>query len=126
MGLGISLWKGGHLEEGIQELHKAVKEPSFQELDSRQGLRIRIHLARALIDAGRLDEAETQVWLANDLVPEDGLVYHGLAEVRLAKGRKKEARELAELAFERGCPLTPELRNAVGFKDKTLDEGGEQ
>jgi tetratricopeptide (TPR) repeat protein len=108
-GLGTALWRGGKVDEGIEALGAAV-EGLPQRAD------MRLELARALYARRRLDDAAAQAEAALKIDPEDGVVYHVLAEIRLAQGDRDAAAKLAQEAIARRCQLSAELKEKLAAK----------
>ncbi|MCZ7546116.1 MAG: tetratricopeptide repeat protein [Anaerolineae bacterium] len=74
---------------------------------------IRTALAEALVECGRLDEAERQFHAAAALAPEDARIAMGLARLALARGAPEQAAQIARAALERN-PGNGALHDALG------------
>lgn len=118
-GLGIALWHGGRLEEGIEHLRAAVKA-----LPRR--IALRLELARALLARNLPAEAAVEAEAAREVEPDDGLVYHILAEVRLAQGDRDAAVAMAREARARRYEISAELQAELdaGASPETGNQGG--
>ncbi|HAK95955.1 MAG TPA: hypothetical protein DCM87_13425 [Planctomycetes bacterium] len=118
-GLGIALWQGGNVEEGIEHLRAAAA-------DLPRRVSLRLELARALLAHNRPAEAAAEAEAAREVEPDNGLVYHILAEVRLAQGDRDAAAAMAREARVRRCELSAELRAKLdaGASPEAGNQGG--
>jgi tetratricopeptide (TPR) repeat protein len=115
-GLGIALWRGGKPAEGAAELAQAIAAVPTD-------VSIRIEYAKALLAAGRPDDALAAAEAARELAPENGVVYHVLAEIAIERGDLAGARAHARDAVIRRCVLTRELQQDLEELDARQREG---
>ncbi len=71
--------------------------------------------ARALLKAGKIDDAETIFLKIRETYPEDHRAVYFLANIRLRQGNKKEARELYEKAIEMRPVLVEAYQNLASI-----------
>ncbi len=118
-GLGIALWRGGRAEEGIEHLRAAAA-------DLPRRTAVRFELARALLARNLLAEAAAEAEAVREVEPDNGLVYHILAEVRLAQGDRNAAAAMAREALARRYGLSAELKAKLdaGVSPDTGTQGG--
>ena len=87
--LGVAFEKSGDTAAALEQLRAG------RDLDS-SNIDIQLELARALLQAQRYDEAETEFRAALALRPDSGMAHYGLAECLLQQKKNEEA--TAELA----------------------------
>jgi tetratricopeptide (TPR) repeat protein len=115
-GLGVALWHGGEVAEGIAALQEAVKG-----LPER--LDLRVELARAHLAAGSFDQARAIADELRVLEPEAGMVYHLYAEIYAAQGQLPKAAEFGRLATLKGVMLDPALSRKLSDVKREKTEG---
>ena len=118
-GLGIALWHNGRVEEGLVHLRAATA-------DLPERVSLRLELARALLAHDLPAEAAAEAEAARQLEPDNGLVYHILAEIRIAQGDRAGAAAMAREARARRYGLSGELRAKLDgdAMAETGDTGG--
>lgn len=98
--LGSILLNRGDYDGAVQEYAIALELGAGEEA--------RINLGIALLQSGRLNEAEQQLTRAVKKLPESADAHYNLAAVLLRQGRNEEAREL----LERSLKLNPDHQPA--------------
>ncbi|OLE67460.1 MAG: hypothetical protein AUG09_02275 [Acidobacteria bacterium 13_1_20CM_2_68_7] len=105
--LGISLWKGGALDEAIDSLTRAAS------LDPKS-VKTRVNLGRVLNDAGRHEDALKTADEAIALDADDSAARNVRGRALLNLGRKDEAIEAFKTAVEKE-PGSAWAQNNLGF-----------
>ena len=105
--LGISLWKGGALDEAIDSLTRAAS------LDPKS-VKARINLGRALSDAGRHQDALKAADEAIAIDPDDSAARNVRGRALLNLGRRDEAIGAFKTAVEKD-PGSAWAQNNLGF-----------
>ncbi len=82
--LGVAFEKSGDTAAALEQLRAG------RDLDS-SNIDIQLELARALLQAQRYDEAETEFRAALALRPDSGMAHYGLAECLLQQKKNEEA-----------------------------------
>ena len=105
--LGISLWKGGNLDEAAAALEGAAA------LDGKS-VKARVNLGRVLNDSGRFDEALKSADEAVSLDPEDSQAHNVRGRALLNLGRGDEAITAFQTAVEKD-PTNAYAQNNLGY-----------
>ena len=105
--LGLSLWKGGALDEAIDSLTRAAS------LDTKS-VKTRVNLARVLNDAGRHEDALKAADEAIALDADDSAARNVRGRALLNLGRQDEAIEAFKTAVEKE-PGSAWAQNNLGF-----------